>query len=57
METAIFKVYCGRNGKYYTFLNESKARDLYNKMLLSNYRTKLIKIENKREEILEEFNG
>ena len=33
----IYKVYCGTNGKWYTFTDEKKAELLMNKLRLNNF--------------------
>ncbi len=50
-----WKVYCGSNGRTYNFNRESKARDLYNEMVMRNCHTKLIVVDNKVEKLLEEY--
>lgn len=50
-----WKVYCGSNGKTYNFKNENKARDLYTQMIMRNFHTKIILVENKVEKVLDEF--
>lgn len=54
MEKVIYKVYCGSNGKWYTFLNYQKAKDLFNSQYYSNKHTKLIEIRNNVETLIEE---
>lgn len=53
MAKTLFKVYCA--GKWYTCLTETKARYLFNVMMYQNKHTKIIKIENKKEILIDEF--
>ena len=53
--TIYYKVYCGSNGKTYNFKSENKARELYNEMIMRNYHTRLYKVENGKEELLDKF--
>lgn len=55
MSKTIYKVYCGKNGKFYTYKDKIKAEDLFYKLSNQNYKTKIIKIENGKEEILSEY--
>ena len=50
-----WKVYCGSNGRTYNFNRESKARDLYNEMVMRNYHTRLYKVENGNETLIDQF--
>ena len=44
MIKTIYKVYCGKNGKYYTYLDYKKAEKLYFTLMLQNYHTALDEI-------------
>ena len=37
------------------FKSENKARELYNEMIMRNYHTRLYKVENGKEELLDKF--
>jgi hypothetical protein len=41
----LYKVYCGTNGKWYTFYDKSKAKNLIDKLKACNFYTELITIE------------
>lgn len=47
-------VYCGVNGKYYTFKNKEKAQKLQSQMFYRNFYTELreIKVQVKKQEIV-----
>lgn len=45
MNKTIYKVYCGKNGKCYTYLSLTKAERLYTSLMLQNYHTAIDKIE------------
>lgn len=55
MNKTLYKVYCGNNGKWYTYRTLLQAENLFYKLSNQNYKTKLIKIENGKEEILFEY--
>lgn len=55
MTKTIYKVYCGKNGKYYTYLSLVKAENLFTKLMLQNYHTAIDKIEDKKIERIKEF--
>ena len=46
MDKVIYKVYCGKNGKYYTYLSLVKAERLYTTLMLQNYHTTIDEIKN-----------
>lgn len=48
MSKTIYKVYCGKNGKVYTYKEKSKAENLFYKLINQNYKTTLIKIEKRK---------
>lgn len=52
----LYKVYCGKNGKTYTYLSQTKAEQLFNSLVEQNYRSNIIKIENKKQILINEFN-
>ena len=45
MSKIIYKVYCGKNGKFYTYLSLVQAERLYTSLMLQNYQTAIDKIE------------
>ena len=54
MSNVIYKVYCGSNGKWYTYKSFSQAENLYSKLVMQNYHTQLIEIQDKQSKILKE---
>lgn len=50
----IFKVYCGKNGKTYTYLSQAKAEHLFNSLVEQNYRTNIVKIDNGKQTKIKE---
>ena len=55
MKKILYKVYCGKNGKFYTYIEKSKAENLFYKLSNQNYRTELIKIENGKATVIAEY--
>lgn len=55
MSQILYKVYCGKNGKFYTYKEKAKAESLFYKLCNQNYRTQIIQIENKNEKIIAEY--
>lgn len=55
LNNVIYKVYCGQNGKFYTYKEKAKAESLFTKLSLKNWHTYIIKIENKTEEVIAEY--
>lgn len=55
MKKVIYKVYCGKNGKFYSYNSEQKALNLYDSLIEQNYRTYIIKITNGQEEIILDY--
>ena len=53
MEKIYWKVYCGTNGKTYTFKSEIKAKNLFNEMMMLNRHTRLYKVVNNVEELID----
>ncbi len=52
MDSVLYKVYAGSNGKFYTYKNEERARRLFYALSLQNKHTYILKIEkNKTTEI------
>lgn len=51
----LYKVYCGKNGKTYTYLSQAKAERLFNSLAEQNYRTNITKIENKKQILINEY--
>ena len=45
MSKIIYKVYCGKNGKFYKYLSLVQAERLYTSLMLQNYHTAIDKIE------------
>lgn len=44
--TIYYKVYCGSNGKFYTYKSEERAKKLFYALSLQNKHTYILKIEN-----------
>lgn len=40
----LYKVYCGTNGKWYTFRDKFRAENLVNKLREMNYRYELVEV-------------
>lgn len=56
MKTSVlYKVYCGKKGKFYTYKDKIKAENLFNIMFNQNYHTYIIKIENGCQEMIAEY--
>lgn len=51
-KSILYKVYCGKNGMFYTYKEKSKAENLFNIMSTQNYHTYIIKIENGSQEVI-----
>lgn len=45
----LYKIYCGTNGKWYTFHDKTKAENLMNKLKACNFHTEMIVIEPQKE--------
>lgn len=57
MNNTYYRVYCGKNGKFYTYALLDKAMNIYLAMKEQNYRTYIIKIYNGKEEIIRDYGG
>jgi len=55
MTKTIYKVYCGSNGKYYTYLSLVKAESLFTRLMLQNYKTSIDEIKNGQTIRLKEY--
>lgn len=51
----IFKVYCGKNGKWYSYKVLARAQALFDSLVFQNYHTILEVVENGNVERLKEF--
>ena len=51
----LYKVYCGKNGKWYTYKSKEKAEILFKNLSLQNYHTILEVVENGKVKRLDEF--
>ena len=55
MTKTIYKVYCGSNGKFYTYLSLVKAESLFTRLMLQNYKTSIDEIKNGQTKRLKEY--
>ena len=55
MNKVIYKVYCGKNGKFYTYKDKIKAENLFYRLSNQNYHSYIIKIENGCQEKIAEY--